>query len=131
MTQTSTETRHMAAGAVVAVVEDDASMLRALGRLLRTAGFTVRAFVSAEDFLQVAHGPMPDCLVLDVQLGGISGFDLHERLRARGAQVPTIFITAHDEPGTREQARRAGAIGFLRKPFDDQALITVIEQAVH
>jgi FixJ family two-component response regulator len=115
---------------VIGIVEDDASLLRQLGRLLRAAGFAVRPFGSAEEFLLAAQGPLPDCLVLDIHLGGLSGFDLHERLRARGTPVPTIFITGQDDPAMREQARRAGAAGYLRKPFDDQALISAIEHAV-
>jgi FixJ family two-component response regulator len=112
------------------IVEDDPSLLRALGRLLRVAGFSVRAFESAEEFLKTAPGRLPDCLVLDIHLGDLTGFDLHERLRARGSTVPTIFITGHDDPTTREQARRSGAAAYLRKPFDDKALISAIEQAV-
>lgn len=117
-------------GAVVAVIEDDKSFLRALGRLLRAAGFTVRSFSSAEEFLGERDTPSPDCLVLDIHLGGLNGFSLHERLRARGVMVPTIFMTGHDDPATRERARKAGAAGFLRKPFEDDTLIAAIEQAV-
>jgi FixJ family two-component response regulator len=115
---------------VIAIVEDDRSFLKAVGRLLRATGFTVRTFESAEEFLGAGGGPLPDCLVLDIHLGGLNGFGLYERLRARGTIVPTIFMTGHDDPATREQARRVGAAGYLRKPFEEQALISVIEQAV-
>ena len=115
---------------MVAIVEDDKSFLRALGRLLRAAGFTVRAFASAEEFLGERDASSPDCLVLDIHLGGLNGFSLHERLRARGVIVPTIFMTGHDDPAARERARRAGATAFLRKPFEDDTLIAAIEQAV-
>jgi FixJ family two-component response regulator len=114
----------------VCVVDDDASLLRALQLLLRAAGFKVFAFGSAEEFLLAAQAERPRCLVLDVHLGRLSGFDLHERLTAAGLSIPTIFITAHDDAPTRERARRAGAIGYLRKPFDDNALIASVERAL-
>ena len=115
---------------VVCVIDDDTSLLRALRLLLRSAGFTVAAFGSAEEFLLASHTRMPSCLVLDVHLGRLSGFDLLDRLAATGSRIPTIFITAHDDAATRERARRAGAIGYLRKPFDDGALIASVEQAL-
>jgi FixJ family two-component response regulator len=117
-------------GAVIAVVEDDQSFRRALGRLLRAAGFTVQAFRSAEEYLGERSEPRPACMLLDIHLGGLSGFVLHERLCARGAPAPTIFMTGQDDPATRERARKLGAAGYLRKPFEDDALISAIEQAV-
>jgi len=115
---------------VIAVVEDDQSFRRALGRLLRAAGFTVQAFRSAEEYLGERSEPRPACMLLDIHLGGLSGFALHERLCARGAPAPTIFMTGHDDPAMRERARKLGAAGYLRKPFEDDALISAIEQAV-
>ncbi|HEY3098675.1 MAG TPA: response regulator [Methylomirabilota bacterium] len=114
----------------VCVVDDDASLLRALQLLLRAAGFKVFAFGSAEEFLLAAQAVPPRCLVLDIHLGRLSGFDLHERLTAVGLSIPTIFITAHDDAPTRERARRAGAVAYLRKPFDDKALIASVERAL-
>lgn len=114
---------------LVSVVDDDASLLRAVGRLLRAAGFTVEAFASAEEFLETEHRVRPRCLVLDVRLGGMSGFELHERLLATGTPPPVIFVTAHDDPATRERARLAGAVQYLRKPFEDAALIDAIHRA--
>ena len=114
----------------VCVVDDDASLLRALQLLLRAAGFPVVAFGSAEEFLLAVQADPPRCLVLDVHLGRLSGFELHERLTAAGLSIPTIFITAHDDAPTRERARRAGAVGYLRKPFDDNALIASVERAL-
>ena len=70
------------------------------------------------------------CLVLDVHLGGLSGFELQERLSEAPVQIPIIFITAHDDPPTRERARRAGAVEYLRKPFDEHALIGAIDKAL-
>ena len=115
----------------VCVVDDDASLLRALQLLLRAAGFTVGGFGSAEEFLLAAHARPPRCLVLDIHLGRLSGFELHERLMSAGMAIPTIFITAHDDAPTRERARRAGAVGYLSKPFDDDALIASVQQALH
>jgi FixJ family two-component response regulator len=117
------------AGPLVCIVDDDRSLLRALGRLLRTAGFTVEAFASAEEFLEARHRVPPCCLVLDVRLGGMSGFQLHEALLARGAAPPVVFITAHDDSDTRERARRTGAIQYLRKPFEDSALLDALHRA--
>ena len=114
---------------VVCVVDDDASLLRALKRLLGAAGFAVEPFASAEEFLERAHPAKPECLVLDVRLGGMSGFELQDRLVACGASIPIIFITAHDDAATRERARKAGALAYLRKPFDDQALLAAIRKA--
>jgi two-component system response regulator FixJ len=115
---------------LVSVVDDDPSLLRAVGRLLRAAGFTVEAFPSAEHFLEHHHRVSTRCLVLDVRLSGMSGFDLHERLLEAGTSPPVIFITAHDDTATRERARRAGAVQYLRKPFEDVALIEAIDRAM-
>jgi FixJ family two-component response regulator len=115
---------------LVCVIDDDVSLLRALGRLLGVEGFRVKTFSSAEDFLECANPRTPGCLVLDVHLGGLSGFELHERLVADGRRIPVVFITAHDDAVTRERARRAGAVDYLRKPFDDEALIAGINRAL-
>ena len=114
---------------LVSIVDDDASLLRAVGRLLRVAGFTVEAFASAEQFIECHHQVAPRCLVLDVRLSGMTGFELHERLRAAGAPPPVIFITAHDDAATRERARRAGALQYLPKPFEDDELIEAVHRA--
>ena len=118
-----------AAPALVYVIDDDASLLRALRRLLAAGGFRVRTFSSAEEFLESAAAT-PACLVLDVHLGGLSGIDLQERLLAAGQRIPVVFITAHDDPVTRERARRAGAVDYLRKPFNDESLIAGIKRAL-
>jgi FixJ family two-component response regulator len=72
----------------------------------------------------------PDCLILDVQMQGINGFDVQERLTKGGKMIPVIFITAHDEVGVREKALAAGAVAFLRKPFNDELLIKTMDQAM-
>jgi FixJ family two-component response regulator len=115
---------------VVCVVDDDASLLRALRRLLRAGGFHVEAFASAEAFLEWGHRERADCLVLDVRLDGMSGVELQERLVAAGSKVPVVFMTGHDDPRARERARRAGAVGYLRKPFDDESLIGAVNRAI-
>ena len=115
---------------MVCVVDDDDSLLRALRRLLDATGFRVETFSSAEQFLESEHRGRADCLVLDVHLGGLSGLDLQERLASSGVSTPVVIITAHDERSTRERARRAGAIEYLRKPFDDDSLIDAIHKAI-
>ncbi|HXU89467.1 MAG TPA: response regulator [Methylomirabilota bacterium] len=114
---------------LVCVVDDDVSLLRALGRLLRAAGFTVETYSSAEEYLDTRHSARPACLVFDVRLGAMSGFELYERLRESGTAPPVVFITAHDDWATRERARRAGAVQYLRKPFEEAALIDALSRA--
>jgi FixJ family two-component response regulator len=114
----------------VGVVEDDALLRRALQRLLQATGFGVVTFGSAEDFLASGSTAPLHCLVLDIRLGALSGFDLHDRLRAAGVSIPTVFITGHDDAGTREKARRIGAAGYVPKPFDEQTLVAAIETAL-
>ena len=116
--------------AMVYVVDDDAPLRRALQRLLRSMGFAVETFGTAEDLLAAEHIPMADCLVLDIHLGALSGFDLHDRLRTAGHSIPTVFITGHDDAVTRERARRVGAAGYVRKPFEEATLVAAIETAL-
>lgn len=115
---------------VVCVIDDDVSLLRALHRLLNAGGFAVSTFSSAEEFLQAPRHRDVACLVLDVHLGGLSGFDLHERLVACGKRIPVLFITARDDAPTRERARLAGAIDYLRKPFDEESLLAAVHKAI-
>ena len=115
---------------MVCVVDDDTSLLRSLRRLLRIAGFTLETFESAELFLQARQSSPPDCLVLDVHLGAVSGFELHAQMLASGTSVPTIFVTGRDDAATRERARRAGAAAYFPKPFDNPALVSAIEKAL-
>ena len=114
----------------ICVIDDDQDVLRAVRRLLRTSGFTADTYTSAEEWLNTGSQPSPDCLVLDVHLRGLSGFELQDRLRASGHSIPTVFVTAHDDEATRERAVRAGASEYLRKPFEDHALIEAIHQVV-
>ena len=112
----------------IGVVEDDASFLRALRRLLSGAGFSVATFASAEEFLASESARGTACLVLDVHLAGMTGFDLQEQLVATGQRIPTIFITAHDDSVTRERAR--SGVAYLRKPFREDALVAAIRKAL-
>ena len=112
----------------IGVVEDDPSFLRALRRLLSGAGFSVATFASAEEFLTSESAEATACLVLDVHLGGMSGFDLQQQLAVAGRGIPTIFITAHDDSVTRERAR--SGVAYLRKPFREEALVAAIRKAL-
>lgn len=114
----------------IAVVDDDASVRRALQRLLRSAGFVVETFATAREFLDAGHWAETACLVLDIHLPGMSGFELQEHLAVSGAPIPIVFITAHDDAPTHERASRAGAVGYLRKPFDQCTLIEAIARAI-
>lgn len=115
---------------VIGIVDDDASILRAVRRLLAAAGFTVRTFGSAEEFLASEHLEAISCLVLDIHLNGLSGFELQDRLVEAHVRIPIVFITAHDDLPTRERAQRGGASEYLRKPFDEHSLIGAIETAL-
>ena len=113
----------------VAVVDDDESAGRALGRLLRAEGFQPVCYLSAEAFLADTKRPVFDCLVLDVQLDGMSGIELHRQLAASGSSAPVIYITAHDEPQTREQAEASGCAAYFRKTAPGQDVLQAIRRA--
>jgi FixJ family two-component response regulator len=115
---------------LIAVVDDDESCLRSVGRLLRSEGYSVETFSSAGQFLSSLLTTLPQCLVLDVHMPEMTGLQLQEVLAAQGYRVPIIFLTANDTPQIREQARRAGAIGFLQKPFHTQALLVAVDEAL-
>jgi len=115
---------------VIAIVDDDPSVRRALHRLVRAAGYTVQSFASSHEFLDSLPGRRAACLVLDIHLDGMSGFDLQERLAADGVGVPVIFITAHDDAATRGRIERSGAAGHLGKPVDEQELLGAIRRAI-
>jgi FixJ family two-component response regulator len=115
----------------VAVVDDDENAGRALGRLLRAEGFQPVCYLSAEAFLADTKRPVFDCLVFDVQLGGMSGVELQRQLAASGSSTPVIYITAHDEPRTREQAEAAGCAAYFRKTAPGQEVVQAIRRAAH
>jgi DNA-binding NtrC family response regulator len=114
----------------VYVVDDDESVRRAVGGLVRSAGLTVQAFPSAQEFLAFPRPDVPSCLVLDVQLPGLSGFDLQEELAKGNVQIPIIFLTGHGDIPMTVRAMKAGALEFLTKPFDDEDLLEAIQQAI-
>jgi FixJ family two-component response regulator len=115
-------------GETIVLVDDDESVRRALGRLLRSIGLRVEMFATAEEYLCAA--PAADCFVLDVELPGLSGLELHRRLIAEGRAGPTVFITAYADERTRQTALQAGAIAFLAKPFEEQALLDALDRAL-
>jgi len=112
------------------VVDDDALLCRALRRLLNEFGFDVETFGSGEAVLAVEPALWPDCLVVDIRLGAIGGFDLHGQLRAAGLRSPIIFITGDEDDTHPGRARRVGAAAFLRKPINDDDLLAAIENAL-
>src|SRR3954453_1562976 len=116
--------------AMVSVVDDDASMREALRGLLRSTGLRVEVFASAEEFLASGRLSGTACLVLDMRMPGLSGLQLQERLLASGSRVPCIFISAHSDEAMRARALEAGAIEFLQKPFNDDALLDAIAKAI-
>jgi len=113
----------------VYVVDDDESIRRALKRLLRSVGYHAVTFESAEDFMDSAPEGGEGCLILDIRLPGMTGLDLQEKLSASGAKYSVIFMTAHDNPEWRQRAKNAGAVAYLRKPFDEQSLLNAIDLA--
>ncbi len=110
----------------VAVVDDDSAVLRALTRLLRAIGWEVLAFNSGQALLDSLPGLRFDCLIVDVQMPGMGGFELKQQLRQRGCLAPALFITAHDSPQSRATASQTGSLGLLIKPFSATALLTAL-----
>ena len=115
---------------VVFVVDDDESVCRSLRRLMKSVEHNVRTFTSAEDFLNQGCHNVPGCLILDVRMPGMNGLELQEKLVKSGSTMPIIFMSAHEDAPTREQAMKAGAIAFLKKPFEDQILIEKVNSAL-
>ena len=114
----------------IVVVDDDASFLRSMGRLLRSEGYLVSTFASGCEYLHTFSGSLPACMVLDVCMPQMTGMELHDRLTEQGMHVPAIFMTAHDTPQTRERARQPGSFGLLLKPFDKNLLFKTISEAI-
>jgi len=116
--------------ATVFIVDDDSSVRSALARLVKSLGLPVETFASAQEFLNENHPEAPSCLVLDIRMPGLSGLDLQEELASAGLTMPIIFITGHGSVPQSVRAMKAGAVDFLEKPFDDQALLDAIHQAI-
>ena len=115
---------------VVAVVDDDSSMLGATKELLEACGFVTMAFASAEDYLKSGQQHQTACLIADIRMPGMSGLELQAQLNADQCRIPTIFITAHGDERMRMQALRAGAVEFLAKPFDNDVLLESVRAAL-
>ena len=115
---------------LVAIVDDDELFRRSVDRLVRSAGFNVETFGAAEDFLERGNLDRTACAILDMKLPGINGFDLQQRLASRPRPMPIVFVSAHDDAVTRANALRAGAIAYLKKPFDDSTLLEALRRAI-
>ena len=113
-------------GSFVFIVDDDNPVRRSLSRLLKAAGFSIKTFDSAQNFLDSYREEEVACLVLDVRMPKMNGLELQKILVESGAKIPIIFITAHENSESRERAMNAGAIAFLRKPFEEQLLLEAI-----
>lgn len=114
----------------ISIVDDDASVRRALDRLFRSAGYLVDSYESAESFLDANHINETDCLILDVHLPGQSGLQLQTELHTTTKRLPIIFISAYDDEQTRDKAIKNGATEFLRKPLDSERLLDLIDRVL-
>jgi len=118
---------------LIAIVDDDESVRRAIDRLVRSLGMAAETFSSGQEFIDfTAAMPsfQPECVVLDVQMAGLNGLEVQDHLVRSRSRLPVIFITAHDQAGVRERAIAAGAIAFLRKPFNDDLFIKTLRAAM-
>lgn len=115
---------------LVAIVDDDQSVQSALKDLMEAAGLSAWCFGSAEEFLESGRRGETACLVTDVRMPGMSGLELQAKLKAEGSRIPVIFITAHGDAKMRSRAMAAGAVEFLSKPFDDEALLNKVRAAL-
>jgi FixJ family two-component response regulator len=115
---------------IVIVVDDNPGFLKSVGRLLSVHGFATRTFSSAEALLDSDAARTATCLLLDINLGGISGIELQRRLAAAGSSCPVIFMTAIDDDATRSEAMDVGCIGYLKKPFAPNLLLDALGKAM-
>jgi FixJ family two-component response regulator len=115
---------------LVAIVDDDDLMRSALQGMLKSVGLPSQVFASAEEFLTSGQQRQTACLIADIRMPGMSGLELQAKLNAEHCRIPTIFITAHGDTKMRMQALRAGAVEFLAKPFDDEALLGSVRAAL-
>jgi len=114
----------------IAVVDDDPAVLRALSRLLRSRAFRVQTFESGQDFLAALPHGLPECLIVDLQMPGMSGLELQQHLARNGILIPTIMITAHGEAALRGRHEEAGLVAFLLKPLQENSLFAAINKAI-
>lgn len=115
---------------LISIVDDNEAMRVATEGLVRSLGYQAAMFASAEEFLESDSVDNTSCLIADVQMPGLTGIDLLRGLTARGIRVPTIFITAFPEEGTRLDALTAGAVGYLSKPFSEESLLKCLDKAL-
>jgi FixJ family two-component response regulator len=115
---------------LIALVDDDASILRGLSRLLLTLGFRVVTYDSGESFLNCKDAEQPSCIVIDLFMRGLTGPDVRKELRLRGDQTPVIFMTAHHETVTKEILQQVSEVPCLRKPFTGQALLSLVYRTI-
>src|SRR3989454_12421010 len=129
--QTNSRKRSMAERdrQVISVVDDDESLRRSLGNLLRSVGFGVETFASAGEFLGSAQRENTGCLVLDLRMAGMSGLDLLRHLAVADSRIPVVILTAHGDEETRRRSLQAGAVAFLDKPFHSAALLDAVRAA--
>jgi len=121
----------MANRPLISVVDDDESLRESLEGLLRSVGFAVKVFASAEEFLNSAHLRETDCLILDVRMPGMDGLELYRRLLASHLKMPVIFITAHgSNEEVRSRALRDGAVDYLIKPFGEDEILNAVKKAL-
>ena len=122
----------MANPSLISVVDDDSSVRESLQSLMRSVGFAVKVFASAEEFLNWDHLGDTDCLILDVRMPGMSGIELQRHLMARHYEMPIIFITAHaSEKDVRSRALRNGAVDYLAKPLSEDELLNAVHLALN
>ena len=114
----------------IAIVDDDSSVRKALARLIGARAFNAQTFGSAREFIESLELVVPDCLVVDLQMPEMTGLDLQIHLARVGLNIPTIIITAHDEPALRQRCGHAGALAYLSKPLDESTLIAAITSAM-
>jgi FixJ family two-component response regulator len=120
----------MRSASLISIIDDDEEIREATKALLRSLGYRAATFASAKEFLQSDSLGNTACLIADVQMPGLSGVDLQHWLMTRGVKIPTIFITAFPEDKTRARAMKAGAVGFLCKPFSEDSLLKCLDSAV-
>jgi FixJ family two-component response regulator len=116
--------------AMIAIVDDDPSVREGLESLIRSAGWRVETFASAQEFLARPRAEAPCCLILDLQLPGLSGLDLQKRMAEVELEIPIVFLTGHGNIPASVQAMKAGAVEFLTKPFDEEELLQAIREAL-
>jgi FixJ family two-component response regulator len=115
---------------LISIIDDDESMREAIKCLVKSLGYTAEAVASAQEFLSSCHVRRTSCLITDMQMPGMTGLDLYQRLSTSGKAIPTILITAYADDGVRERALSAGVIGYLSKPFEEDDLLACIRSAL-